>query len=111
MDLGQIDDVFGTPLSDKSNWPFDKDFNGYGITNQWCSIHSGIYKIREKIKEQRYDPNVVLVLEDRNVYITFAWAPKLLAYTLEGRKETEYILKTGIITGETIEPHLDFKLH
>ena len=110
MDRGQTNDIVNTPPPDRRYWPAVEDFQKRETIIKWRDIQQGMYKILEATEQgyNKYGPSVVLNLEHENGPIMFVWAPTFLAYALQKRKRTDYILNLGMKRSE--DGYFDFKL-
>ena len=102
MDRKQTYDIVDTPPKDRSYWPSEEHFEEQETIAKWRDIQHGIYKLH-KIQDRgfsKYGPSVVLTLEHKNGSIMLVWAPSSLAYSLQNRKHTNYILNLGMKESE-----------
>ena len=112
MDRGQTCDIVGTPPKDTRYWPAVEDFEEREEVIKWRDNQQGTCKLRQVLDRghNKDGPSVVLKLEHENGPITFVWEPSSLAYALQNRKHTDYILNLGMRRSEeTGNTYYDFK--
>ena len=102
MGREQTYDIVDTPPKDRSHWPTLEEFEEQETIHKWRGIQQGMYKLH-KIQNRgasKYGPSVVLTLEHEKGPIMHVWAPSSLAYALQNRKSTNYILNFGMKRSE-----------
>ena len=102
MDREQTYDTVDTPPKDRSYLPALEEFEEQERIDKWRNIQHGVYKLH-KIQVRganKYGPSVVLKLEHENGSTMLVWAPASLAYALQNRKSTDYILNLGMRRSE-----------
>ena len=96
MHREQTYDIVDTAPKDRSYWPPVEDFEERETIVKWHDIQQCMYKLH-KIQDRglsNYGPSVVLTLEHGPKMLV--WAPSSLAYSLQNRKRTDYILNFGM---------------
>ena len=122
MNCGQTHIIVDTPPKEKRHWPEVEDFQEREEISKWRDIQQvqereeiskwrdiqqGMYKV-SKTEDTTNTDVVVLRLDHENGPKMLVREPSSLAYAMQNRKHTDYILNLGM--GRSYNNYYDFKL-